>query len=63
MIKKAASSNHGLSQLVNGKFCQPSSKWVPLTNQRRKKQRKERDGLRLSYTMSKTQWVSSPTAP
>ena len=36
-------------------LCQPNSKWAPVSNQRRIRQQKERDGLRLSLADSKGQ--------
>ena len=44
-------------------LCQPSSKWVPFSNQGRIRQRKERDGLRLSSPVPKIQQVSNPHSP
>ena len=43
-----------------GKLCLPSSKWVPVSNQGRMRQLKERDGLRLSSAVPKIQWDSNP---
>ena len=40
-------------------LCQPSSNSVPFSNQGRLRQRKERDGLRLSSAVSKIQWDSN----
>ena len=42
---------------------QPSSEWVPFSNQGRLRQQKERDGLRLSSAVPKVQWHSNPTVP
>ena len=36
-------------------LCQPSSKWVSFSNKGKIRQRKERDGLRLSSAMPKIQ--------
>ena len=44
-------------------LCQPSRKWVSFFNKGRIRQRKERDGLRLSSAVHKIQWDSNPTAP
>ena len=44
-------------------LCQPSSKWIPFSNQGRIRQRKERDGLRLSSTVPQIQWVCNPHCP
>ena len=48
---------------TTGKFCQPSSKWVPFSNQGRIGQGKERDGLCLLSAVTKIQWASTPTVP
>ena len=40
-----------------------SSIWVPFSNQGRIKQRKERDGVRLSSAVPKIQWDSNPDCP
>ena len=39
-------------------LCQPSSKWVLVSNQERIRQRKERDGLNLSFALPKIQSVN-----
>ena len=36
---------------LENSFCQPSSKWVPFSNEGRIRQRKERDGLRVSLAV------------
>ena len=41
-------------------FCQPSSKWVTFSNQGKIRQRKERDGLRLSFVVPMIQYDSNP---
>ena len=41
-------------------LCQPSSKWVPFSNQGRIRQRKERDVLRHSSAVTKIHWDSKP---
>ena len=41
----------GLCHATTVKLCQPSSKWVPVSNQRRIRQRKERDALCAQDTM------------
>ena len=48
------------SRRLKNSLCQSSGKWLPFSNQERIRQRKERDGLRLSYAVSKTQWASNP---
>ena len=40
--------------------CQPSSKWVPFSDQGRIRQRKERDWLHLSSAVPKIQWDINP---
>ena len=40
-----------------------SSEWVPFSNYGRLRQRKERDGLRLSSAVSKIEWDSNPHCP
>ena len=54
----------GMRRLKNS-LCQPSSKRVSFSNQRRIRQRKKRDGLCLSSAVSKIQWdfTPPPTAP
>ena len=42
---------------------EPSSEWVPFSNEGRLRQRKERDGLRLSSAVPKIQWDSNPNCP
>ena len=56
---KVVSSRLGFAmrQLENS-LCQPSSKWVPFSNQGRIRQRKERDGLSYSSAVPKIQWDS-----
>ena len=44
-------------------LCRPSSEWVPFSNYGRLRQRKERDGLRLSSAVPKIQWDSKPPLP
>ena len=39
--------------------CQSSSKWIPYSNKGRIRQRKDRDGLRLSSAVPKIQWDST----
>ena len=61
MVQKVAVKHEfkaGLRHATTRKLCQPSSKWVPFSNQGRIKQRWERDGLRLSSAVPKTQWDS-----
>ena len=55
MAQKLAGLNPGLGQLAPGKLCQPSSKWVPFLNKRLIMQRKEREGLLISYHVPKIQ--------
>ena len=43
-------------------LCHPSSIWVTFSNQGKIRQRKERDGLRLSFAVPMIQWDSNPTA-
>ena len=42
---------------------QPLTLKVPITNQGRISQRKERDGLCFSFAVPKVQWDSHPVAP
>ena len=66
MAQKVAVSREFEAQLrhaATGKLCQPSRKWVPFSNQGRIRQRKERDGLRLSSAVPKLQWDSNPHCP
>ena len=51
------------SRLGFAKLYQPSSKLVPFSNQGRIRQRKEKDGPRLSFAVSKMQWGSYPPLP
>ena len=44
MMQKIVGSNPGLGELVAGKLCQPSSKWVPFSNRGRILQQNEMDG-------------------
>ena len=44
-------------------LCQPSSEWVPFSNQERKMQRKEWDGLRHLYDVPRIQSTSNPAVP
>ena len=53
----------GLRHAMTGKLCQPSSKWVSFSDKGKIRQRKERDGLRLSSAVSKIQWDSNPDCP
>ena len=46
MVQKVAGSNLGLGQLST------QHKWIHLSNQRNTRQRKERNGLRLTYALS-----------
>ena len=48
---------------VEKSHCQPSSKYVPFSNWGRMRQRKERDGLRLSSAVPKIQWDSNLYCP
>ena len=50
----------GFGNQATGKLCHSSSKWIPLSNQGRIRQGKERDGLRLSSTVAKIQRASNP---
>ena len=43
--------------LMTGKHCQCSSKLVPVSNQGKIRQQKERDELNLSYAVLKIQWA------
>ena len=49
----------GLRHSTTGKLCQPSSKWVPVSNKGGIRQRKERAGLCLSPDVPKIQWDSN----
>ena len=54
----------GLCYPTTGIFlCQPSSKWVTFSNQEKIRQRKKRDGLRLSFAGPIIQWDSNPSDP
>ena len=44
-------------------LCQPSSRWVHFLNQRRMEQQRERNGLRISYSLSKIHRASNPHCP
>lgn len=58
---------NGLVQPTTGKLCQPSRKWLALSNQYDSIyiyiKEEERDGLRLLYIMPKLQWASNPYPP
>ena len=49
--------------VTNEKLCQSSSKWLHFSNKGRIRQRKERDGLRLSSAVPKMQWDFNPHSP
>ena len=52
--RKAMSSSLGFTiQRLENSLSQPSSKWVPLSNQGRIRQQKNRDGLHLSFAVPK----------
>ena len=56
MVQKVAVKREfkaGLRHTPIGKLCQPSCKWVSFSKYGRRRQRKERDGLRLSIAVSK----------
>ena len=53
---------HGLCHSKTGKLWQPSSKWVPVSNQERIRQREERNGLCISYAVLKIQGLLASTA-
>ena len=62
--RKVASSRLTVAiRRLEKSLCQPSSKWVPSSNQGRIMQWKERDGLRLSSAVIKIQRVSNPHCP
>ena len=50
-------------RLLENFLCQPSGKWVTFSNQEKIRQRKKRDGLRLSFAVPMIQWDSNPAAP
>ena len=52
-----------LGHLATGKFCQPINKWVPVLNQGKIRQQKEKDGLCLVYAVRKIQWASNTHCP
>ena len=54
--RNVVSSRLCFAHATTGKLCQPSSEWVLFSNWERLRQRKQRDGLRLSSTVSKIQW-------
>ena len=49
--KKRRRFEPGLRHPTTRKLCQHSSKWVSVSNQGKIRQRKERDGLRLSFAV------------
>ena len=53
MVQKVVSSNPGFGQLKTGKLSQSKNKWVSFSIQGRIRQRKEKDGTRLSYAVLK----------
>ena len=54
--RKFVSSRLGFAMWrLENSLCQPSSKWVPFSNEGRLRQRKEKDGLRLSSAVPKIQ--------
>ena len=56
ICRKVASSRLGFDmRRLENSLCQPNIKWVPFSNQGRLRQRKERDGLRLSSAVPKIQ--------
>ena len=62
--RKVVSSRLGFAmRRLKNSLCQPSSKWVPFSNQGRIRQRKERDGLCLSSAVPRIQWDSNPHCP
>ena len=63
MVQKVAEFEAGLRHATTGKLCQPSSKWVLISNEGRIRQRKVRDGLRLSSAVPKIQWDYNPNCP
>ena len=62
MVQTVVDSNPGLASQGLEISCQPSSNWVPFSNQKRKRQGKERDKLHLLNAVSKIQKASNPTA-
>ena len=66
MVQMVLSSNPRFAIPEHWKTsCQPSNKWVPVSNQGKIRQGKERDGLLLSYAYAvpKILWASNSTAP
>ena len=62
--RKGVSSRLGFAmRRLENSDCQHSSKWVPFSNKGRLRQRKERNGLRLSLAVLKIQWDSTPHCP
>ena len=62
--RNVVSSRLGLAiRRLENSVCQPSIKWVSFSNHGRTRQRKERDGLRLSFVLSKIQWDSNLYCP
>ena len=43
----------GFGHPTTGKLCQPSNKWIPLSNQGSIGHRNERNGLHFSYAVPK----------
>ena len=43
----------GLCHMTTEKLCQPSSKWVPFSNQGKVRQQKERNGLCFLFAVPK----------
>ena len=57
--RKVVSSRLGFAiRRLESSLCQPNSKWVPSSNQRRIRQQKEKDGLCLSSAVPKIAPVS-----
>ena len=64
MLNEVVGSNTDeTSRLMENSFFQSSSKWSLFSNQGRIRQRKERDGLRLSYAVPKIQLAFNPHCP
>ena len=67
MVQKVAVSREFEAQLrhaATGKLSlSTQQKWVSFSNKGRIRQRKKRDGLRLSSAVPKIQWDSNPQTP
>ena len=64
ILYKIAGPNSGpFSRRPEMSFCQPSNSGCPFSSQGRIVQQRERNGLHISYSLSKINKASDPTAP